>query len=168
MRKAAVATRGKTPTPHPYPSPQGEGKNTKALLPREKGTLEAKQKGRDEGHSLLMKNRARSLRRSSIDAEIILWHHLRGRRLLGYKFRRQVPIGKYIVDFLCEDKAIIIELDGGHHMKQENHDLIRTDWLEANGFCVLRFWNNDVMGNTDAVLERLLPILHKHPPAKKP
>ena len=115
-----------------------------------------------------MKSRARSLRRKSTDAEIILWQHLRDSRLLGYKFRRQVPIGKYIVDFLCEDKAIIIELDGGQHMERESYDQTRTDWLEAYGFRVLRFWNNDVMGNTDAVLERLLSILQKHLPAKKP
>ena len=115
-----------------------------------------------------MKARARSLRRNSTDAEIILWQHLRDSRLLGYKFRRQVPIGKYIVDFLCEDKAIIIELDGGQHMERESYDQTRTDWLEAYGFRVLRFWNNDVMGNTDAVLERLLSLSQKHPPANKP
>ena len=115
-----------------------------------------------------MKSRARSLRRNSTDAEIILWQHLRGRRLLGYKFRRQAPVGKCIVDFLCEDQAIVIEVDGGQHMERESYDQTRTDWLEANGFRVLRFWNNDVMRNTDAVLERLLSLSQKHPPAKKP
>ena len=129
------------------------------LLPRDKGTLEAKQKGRDEGQHSLMKSRARSLRRKGTDAEILLWQHLRNRRLLGYKFRRQVPIGKYIVDFLCEDPAIVIELDGGHHMEQASYDQIRNDWLQANGFRVFRFWNNDVMNNAEGVLESLFVTL---------
>ena len=135
------------------------------LLPRDKGTLEAKQKGRDEGHALLMKSRARSLRRNSTDAEIILWQHLRGRRLLGYKFRRQVPVGKYIVDFLCEDQAIVIELDGGQHMEQERYDQTRTNWLQANGFLVLRFWNNDIAENLEGVLESLFSTIEKSRPA---
>ena len=158
MRKAVVATRSSTPAPHPHPSPEGEGLDHAllragdlagilALLPREKG--------RDEGQQSLMKARARSLRRTSTNAEILLWQHLRNRRLPGYKFRRQVPIGKYIVDFLCEDLAIVIELDGGQHMEQEKYDTTRSEWLVANGFRVLRFWNNDVMRNIDGVLQSL-------------
>ena len=127
------------------------------LLPREKDW--------DEGHALLMKSRARSLRRNSTDAEIILWQHLRGRRLLGYKFRRQVPVGKYIVDFLCEDQAIVIELDGGQHMEQERYDQTRTNWLQANGFLVLRFWNNDIAENLEGVLESLFSTIEKSRPA---
>ena len=168
-----------SPHPHPsaslqvFPCPQGEGLKLQLQPSHQpvKGhdqVLLLGEKGGDEGLQSLMKSRARSLRRNSTDAEIILWQHLRDSRLLGYKFRRQVPIGKYIVDFLCEDKAIIIELDGGQHMERESYDQIRTDWLEAYGFRVLRFWNNDVMGNTDAVLERLLSFLQKHLPAKKP
>ena len=111
MRRAVVVTRRaalpEVPTPHPNPSPGGEGLNSQAsrqpanghgktLLRRDKGTLEAKQKGRDEGQQSLMKARARSLRRKSTDAEILLWQQLRNRRLSSHKFRRQVPIGNDI------------------------------------------------------------------------
>ena len=135
------------------------------LLPRDKGTLEAKQKGEDEGRPSLMKARARSLRHKCTDAEVLVWQHLRSRRLLGCKFRRQVPIGKYIVDFLCEDPPIIIELDGGQHMEQERYDQTRTDWLQANGFLVLRFWNNDIAENLEGVLESLFSTIEKSRPA---
>ena len=117
---------------------------------------------------MLMKERARSLRHKSTDAEILLWQHLRERRLLNCKFRRQVPIGKYIVDFLCEDPPIIIELDGGQHMEQEDYDQARTDWLNANGFHVLRFWNSDVMNNIEGVLESLFSTLQESMPTVKP
>ena len=112
-----------------------------------------------------MKARARSLRRNSTDAEVLVWQHLRSRRLLGCKFRRQVPIGKYIVDFLCEDPPIIIELDGGQHMEQERYDQTRTNWLQANGFLVLRFWNNDIAENLEGVLESLFSTIEKSRPA---
>ena len=112
-----------------------------------------------------MKERARSLRRKSTDAEVLVWQHLRSRRLLGCKFRRQVPIGKYIVDFLCEDPPIIIELDGGQHMEQKRYDQTRTNWLQANGFLVLRFWNNDIAENLEGVLESLFSTIEKSRPA---
>ena len=112
-----------------------------------------------------MKSRARELRRKSTDAEVVLWQHLRDRRLLGCKFRRQVPIGKYIVDFLCEDPPIIIELDGGQHMEQERYDKTRTNWLQANGFLVLRFWNNAIAENLEGVLENLFSTIEKSRPA---
>ena len=169
-----MATRraAQTLTPHPNPSPQGEGLNggrlqtadladASILLPRDKGTLEAKQKGRDEGQQELMKARARSLRRKSTDAEILLWQHLRDRRLLGLKFRHQVPIGNYIVDFFCEDVKMIIELDGGQHMEKELYDQVRSDWLVANGFRVVRYWNNDISNKLDAVLENLFSLLQE-------
>ncbi len=171
MRKAVAATRGVALTPHPNPSPQGEGLRSapreqipeghdQILLPREKG--------RDEGRQSLMKERARSLRHKSTDAEILLWQHLRDRRLLNCKFRRQVPIGKYIVDFLCEDPPIIIELDGSQHMEQEDYDQARTDWLNANGFRVFRFWNNDVLDNTEGVLESLFSTIQESRPTIHP
>ena len=167
MRRAVVATRqaaAQKLTPHPNPSPQGEGlsgarlqtadlADASILLPREKG--------RDEGRQELMKARARSLRRKSTDAEILLWQHIRDRRLLGLKFRRQVPIGNYIVDFFCEDAQVIIELDGGQHMEQEQYDRVRSDWLTANGFRIVRYWNNDIANNLDAVLENLFLLLQE-------
>ena len=168
MRKAEVATRGSALTPHPHPSPQGEGLGSP---PREQFAKEHDQvlllgeKGGDEGLQSRMKSRARSLRRNSTDAEIILWQHLRDRRFLGCKFRRQVPIGKYIVDLLCEDPPIIIELDGGQHMEQELYDQTRTNWLQANGFLVLRFWNNNIAENLEGVLQSLFSRIEKSRPA---
>ena len=90
-------------------------------------------------------NRARELRRNQTDAELRLWGYLRARRLLGAKFRRQVPIGRYIVDFLCKELGLIVEADGGQHTEQEIYDARRTAWLEAQGYTVIRFWNVDIM-----------------------
>ena len=94
---------------------------------------------------------ARKLRRSSTDAENRLWRHLRSRRLEDAKFVRQFPIGPYIADFACRDAHLVIELDGGQH--SEPVDAPRTAIIEAHGYRVLRFWNNDVLQNTHGVLE---------------
>ena len=94
---------------------------------------------------------ARNLRRRSTDAENRLWCYLRGRRFEGAKFLRQFPIGPHITDFACRDAHIAIELDGGQHSPPA--DAPRTEIIEAFGYRVLRFWNNDVLANTDAVLE---------------
>jgi adenine-specific DNA-methyltransferase len=99
------------------------------------------------------KTRARELRKNPTDAEKALWKHLRLRQLGGYKFRRQQPLGPYIVDFVCSEKRLIVELDGGQHAEQVAYDEARTAWLEAQGFRILRFWNNDVLKEIDAVKE---------------
>ena len=101
-------------------------------------------------------SRARHLRKQSTDAEKILWRHIRSRQLAGYKFRRQAPIGKYIVDFLCYEQKLVIEIDGGQHQLRSKSDSERTNWLEAQGFRVVRFWNNQVLAETEAVLEAIL------------
>ena len=101
-------------------------------------------------------SRARQLRKQSTDAEKILWRHIRSRQLAGYKFRRQAPIGKYIVDFLCYEQKLVIEIDGGQHQLRSKSDSERTNWLEAQGFRVVRFWNNQVLAETEAVLEAIL------------
>jgi very-short-patch-repair endonuclease len=93
------------------------------------------------------------------DAEHRLWYYLRGRRLAGWKFRRQVPLGNYVVDFLCEEARLIVEVDGGQHSEMQAADAERTRWLEARGYRVVRFWNNEVLGNTEGVLETLSPAL---------
>ena len=102
--------------------------------------------------------KARSLRRSSTDAERRLWSALRDRRLTKYKFRRQHPIGAYIVDFACTRHALVIELDGGQHADNAA-DARRTAWLESEGWRVVRFWNNDVLGNVSGVIEAILGAL---------
>ena len=101
-------------------------------------------------------NHARELRKNATDCERLLWQHLRAHRLQGFKFKRQQPLGLYIVDFVCFEARLIIEADGGHHAEQAEYDNRRDDWLRSQGFTVLRFWNNEVLNNIDGVLERIL------------
>jgi very-short-patch-repair endonuclease len=103
----------------------------------------------------LLRN-ARQLRNYSTDAEQWLWEHLRNRRMNGYKFRRQVPIGNYIVDFLCKEKRLIIELDGSQHNLHKEYDQQRTVYLASQGYRVERYWNNQVFQEGEAVLEDIL------------
>jgi very-short-patch-repair endonuclease len=107
---------------------------------------------------------AKRLRRQQTDSERILWFCLRGRRLAGWKFKRQVPIDSFIVDFVCADAKLIVELDGGQHALRTHQDEERTRALEAMGYLVLRSWNNDVMRNLDGVLEEILNTLNRHSP----
>jgi very-short-patch-repair endonuclease len=101
--------------------------------------------------------RAPSLRKDQTDAEALLWSKLRNRQLLGLKFRRQHPSGNYFADFACIEIGLIVELDGGQHGEDKNagYDERRTGELRAMGFQVLRFWNNDVLNETTAVLEKI-------------
>lgn len=98
---------------------------------------------------------ARILRKNLTPQERKLWNLLKNHQFYGFEFRRQYPIGDYIVDFICRKEKIIIELDGGQHNKQENikSDLSRTDFLNSLGYKVLRFWNNEIDKNIDGVLE---------------
>ena len=99
---------------------------------------------------------ARALRHNQTDKERELWHLLRARELAGYKFRRQVPLGPYIADFVCLSARLIVELDGSQPGDQIAYDSDRTKWLEAQDFRVLRFWNNQVFEEREAVLETIL------------
>jgi adenine-specific DNA-methyltransferase len=119
----------------------------------------------------MQKTRARELRKNMTEAERILWKHLRLRQFAGHKFRRQQPIGQYIVDFVCFEKRLIIEVDGSQHSEPNLTDMGRTEWLQAEGFRVLRFWNNQVLAETEAVKEKISetltgqpPTPHLHPP----
>ena len=107
--------------------------------------------------------KAQDLRQHSTDAEQSLWRCLRNRQLAGCKFRRQVPMGKYIVDFVSFERKVVIEVDGGHHQEQVPYDTARTTWLESQGFQVLRFWNHEVLTEAEAVQETLLVALHGDP-----
>ncbi|WP_367608244.1 endonuclease domain-containing protein [Legionella sp. W05-934-2] len=100
----------------------------------------------------------RRLRKNSTDTERHLWYHLRANRL-GFKFKRQVPIGRYIVDFICIEKRVIIEVDGGQHLDNQAYDIERTAWLNTHGYKVLRFWNNEILQETASVLEVIMNIL---------
>jgi very-short-patch-repair endonuclease len=101
---------------------------------------------------------ARRLRVMMTDAERRLWSALRSRRLDGFKFRRQHPLGNYILDFACVEHRLVIEADGGQHA-DDPADARRTAWLESQGWRVVRFWNNDILANTDGVLDAILRVL---------
>jgi very-short-patch-repair endonuclease len=107
-------------------------------------------------------SKARRLRKNQTDAERILWLRLRDRRLNGLKFRRQVPVDRYVVDFLCADAHLVIEVDGGQHATADETN--RTRILETMGYLVLRFWNNELHENIDGVLETILNVLDRSDP----
>ena len=107
--------------------------------------------------------RARNLRKAATDAENALWHRLRSRRLDGHKFVRQQPIGPYIVDLVCRESRLIVEVDGGQHADNTS-DAVRDKWLADRNYRVLRFWNNDVLGNMAGVLEVIASTLAEAPP----
>lgn len=104
---------------------------------------------------------ARRLRREMTDAERRLWYALRDRRFAGWKFRRQETIGPFIVDFVCMAARLIVEVDGGQHSEEADAD--RTAVLEARGFRMIRFWNNEVLGNLNGVMIRLAEALGPPP-----
>lgn len=106
---------------------------------------------------------AKQLRKQATDAENLLWKHLRRRQIEGFKFRRQQPIGNYIVDFVCLATKIVIEIDGGQHAVYEESDKTREAWLRANGFRVLRFWNSELFENLEGVLETIRNALLPSP-----
>lgn len=101
-------------------------------------------------------SKARALRNDATDAERHLWQNLRGRRLAGFKFRRQYPIAGHIADFACIEARLVIELDGGQHLERSAEDAARTRRIESNGYRVLRFWNDDVLERAVDVLDEIL------------
>jgi very-short-patch-repair endonuclease len=109
---------------------------------------------------------ARQLRSAPTDAERLLWSRLRAEQL-GLRFRRQVPPGPYVADFVCMERRLIVELDGGQHNGSTN-DAVRDAWLRSQGFNVLRFWNNEVMGNMQGVLEVIVRATASPPPQPSP
>jgi very-short-patch-repair endonuclease len=97
--------------------------------------------------------RAKRLRRDMTDAERKLWGCLRAEQIERFKFRKQAPIGRYVADFVCLERMLVIEVDGGQHAERKAEDDARTRALEMQGYRVLRFWNNDVLGNIEGVVE---------------
>jgi very-short-patch-repair endonuclease len=104
---------------------------------------------------------ARALRQASTTTEQLLWRHLRNRQLAGAKFRRQHPLGPYILDFVCLEQGLVVEIDGGQHadLQAQDYDQQRTVWLQQQGLRVLRFWNHEVVQQTNEVLARVLQAL---------
>jgi very-short-patch-repair endonuclease len=119
----------------------------------------------DAGVSSNQRSRARTMRGAPTDSELRLWRLLRDRRLNGFKFRRQVPLGPYIVDFLCVGAKLIVEADGSQHAESPR-DNVRDGYLERQGWKVLRFWNNEVVQNREGVLETI--FAHASRPSSGP
>ena len=146
------------------PLPAGEGDTNAARLPFPQG-----RRAGDEGLSKLaghtrqiskaLLQRAKELRQQQTPAEKLLWECLRDRRLYNAKFRRQHNLGQYIADFYCHEACLVIELDGGVHQQQQERDRDRDQWMQANGFTVLRFQNEDVFGDIESVLETMAQSL---------
>ena len=122
--------------------------------------------GEREQTDQLLKN-AKTLRTNQTDAEQRLWYHLRAKRFMGLKFKRQKPIGPFIADFVCLEHKLIIEADGGQHGDVD--DQRRDEWFTAHGFKILRFWNHEILGETEAVLERIREaVFQPFPPTPLP
>jgi very-short-patch-repair endonuclease len=142
-----------TPSPYPLPSREREKKKPAVSLTPSPPVGE----GRGEGGLLKPKARhttiAKRLRRNTTDAERLLWRHLRAKAFENLKFKRQQPIGDYIVDFVCFEKKLIVEVDGGQHALNEDDDNERAEWLNAQGFKVIRFWNHEALCNIEGVFE---------------
>ena len=110
-----------------------------------------------------LRDTARALRKRSTDTEAYLWRHLRNRQMQDFKFCRQQPIGRYVVDFISLEKKLIIEVDGGQHDSNPD-DKMRDEWLRDEGYKVLRFWDNEVFSNLEGVLETIRDsLLTPHP-----
>ena len=135
------------PLPNPSPA-RGEGLNT--------------------DDQIWLADRARDLRRDQTPDEQALWYQLRGKRFAGYKFRRQQVLGRFIVDFVCLAKRVIVELDGGQHATAVGPDRARDEWLGQQGFRVLRFWNNEWSSQPEGVLEAIWLALQHEPPLPNP
>ena len=110
---------------------------------------------------------AKDLRKAMTDAERKLWQRLRGEQL-GVKFRRQHPFGNYVLDFVSLERRLVIEVDGSQHADAQEHDEKRTAQLRVSGFAVLRFWNNEVLNETDAVVQVIWDVLNPSPPRPSP
>ena len=117
--------------------------------------------------SKLRRDRARRLRRDQTEAEVRLWEALRAGRLEGWKWRRQVPVGPFIVDFLCLEAGVAVELDGGVHEDQADYDARRDAYLRAQGLRVLRFWNGEVSAGFDGVCQAILAACRERDPAQR-
>jgi very-short-patch-repair endonuclease len=111
---------------------------------------------------------AKLLRQNQTDAESCLWYHLRAHRFMGRKFKRQKPLGGYVVDFVCLEAKLVIELDGGQHMERVDYDQAREAWLRGQGYVVIRFWNHEVLCEMESVLERIRLELDALSPSPSP
>ncbi len=145
-------------SPSPAPPPGGEGFDGAAQVSSLSPWGRAREGEQSRQHAALpevLLTHARELRKNATDAENLLWQLLRRNQLNGFGFRRQHPLGSYILDFYCHEVKLVIELDGGQHAEntQLRHDEKRSAWLKEQGITVLRFWNNEVLANTEGMLQ---------------
>jgi very-short-patch-repair endonuclease len=110
---------------------------------------------------------AKHLRQNLTDAERLLWMYLRAQRFGGHKFRRQHPLGPYVLDFVCVGARLVVEADGGQHVASAR-DVERDEWLHKQGFRLLRFWNHEILNDTEAVLTSVLQALENPLPNPSP
>ena len=110
--------------------------------------------------------RARALRHDMTEAERRVWQILRSHRMKGYKFRRQVPIGRYVADFVCHEARLIVEIDGGQHDRSSRRETERTEFVQNEGYRILRFWNNEVLENLDGVHQKIAEELGRITPTQ--
>jgi very-short-patch-repair endonuclease len=145
----------------------GEGTFAKSPSPgrslRSRPPSPARGEGSESSAREVATSRARALRANMTDAERKLWYAFRDRRFANFKFRRQVPIGPFVADYVCYDARVVVEVDGGQHAESRS-DERRDRWFAENGFVVLRFWNNDVLKNREGVLISVLETLHQRTP----
>lgn len=142
----------------------GTAPNISSPRAGEEGAHARQRVGRRGGASVTLAH-AKEMRHAPTEAESRLWSRLRAKRLNGWKFRRQQPIGRFIADFVCYEARLIVEVDGSQHAESAR-DEVRDKWLSSQGFRVLRFWNNEVMENEDGVATAILAALH--PPLPNP
>ena len=117
--------------------------------------------GRERGVGRKLLSYAKDMRSAPTNAEAWLWRHLRAGRLQGFKFKRQQPMQNYIVDFVCFEARLVVELDGGQHAQRIVHDEVRTQWLQSQGFRVHRFWNDEALCELEVVLGAILRTLEE-------
>ena len=110
--------------------------------------------------------RARTLRQNMADAERRVWQILRSHKMNGYRFRRQVPIGRYIADFVCHEARLIVEIDGGQHDRSSPQEAERSGFMQNEGYRILRFWNTEVLANLDGVHEAIVEELRRITPTQ--
>ena len=145
------------------PSPaEGRGEDSVPLPSAGEGQPK-RSDGRERGRKKLLRDRAKGMRSTHTEAEHRLWQILRAKRFAGFKFKRQLPIDHYIVDFACLSWRLIIEADGGQHAENVQ-DERRDAYLRAQGFRVVRFWNNEIFTNEDGVTERIFELLNAPSP----
>lgn len=156
-----------TPLPNPSPAEGERGyeraEDTSVPLPRGRERDSEAKLSRERG----LRSHAKRMRSEQTPAEHRLWQLLRAKRLAGYKFKRQLPLDGYIVDFACLKQRLIVEADGGQH-SESKRDVRRDAYLESQGFRILRFWNNDIFNNEEGVLASILIALENPLPNPTP